>query len=129
MQKSNVNNKFLWERKPISRLQQILAGAVASLPMWLPTVASADIGDAAKTSGTKVITILYIVLIVVGAVCLIWAFILRATGNEQMAQKSNSKLMHALFGIGGGALTGLLLTWIWQTATSAGGGNVINWPF
>ncbi|MET3356717.1 hypothetical protein ACG92U_02650 [Leuconostoc citreum] len=129
MQKSNVNNKFLWERKPISRLQQILAGAVASLPMWLPTVASADIGDAAKTSGTKVITILYIVLIVVGAICLIWAFILRATGNEQMAQKSNSKLMHALFGIGGGALTGLLLTWIWQTATSAGGGNVINWPF
>ncbi|MBE4725598.1 hypothetical protein [Leuconostoc citreum] len=129
MQKSNVNNKFLWERKPISRLQQILAGAVASLPMWLPTVASADIGDAAKTSGTKVITLLYIVLIVVGAICLIWAFILRATGNEQMAQKSNSKLMHALFGIGGGALTGLLLTWIWQTATSAGGGNVINWPF
>jgi len=129
MQKSNVNNKFLWERIPISRLQQILAGAVASLPMWLPTVASADIGDAAKTSGTKVITLLYIVLIVVGAICLIWAFILRATGNEQMAQKSNSKLMHALFGIGGGALTGLLLTWIWQTATSAGGGNVINWPF
>lgn len=24
---------------------------------------------------------------------------------------------------------GLLLTWIWQTATTAGGGNVINWPF
>ncbi|WP_367366568.1 hypothetical protein [Leuconostoc pseudomesenteroides] len=129
MEKSNAHNKSLWERRPISRLQQTLAGLVASLPMWLPTVASADIGDAAKTSGSKVITILYIVLIVVGAVALLWAFILRSTGNEQMAQKSNSKLMHALFGIGGGALTGLLLTWVWQTATTAGGGNVINWPF
>ena len=26
-----------------------------------------------------------------------------------------------MFGICGGALTGLLLTWIWQTATTAGG--------
>ena len=129
MKKSNAHNKFLWERRPTSRLQQTLAGLVASLPMWLPTVASADIGDAAKTSGSKVITILYIVLIVVGAICLLIGFIMRATGNEQMAQKSNSKLMHAMFGIGGGALTGLLLTWIWQTATTAGGGNVINWPF
>ena len=129
MKKSNAHNKFLWERHPISRLQQTLAGLVASLPMWLPTIVSADIGDAAKTSGSKVITILYIVLIVVGAICLLIGFIMRATGNEQMAQKSNSKLMHAMFGIGGGALTGLLLTWIWQTATTAGGGNVINWPF
>ena len=48
MKKSNAHNKFLWERRPISRLQQTLAGLVASLPMWLPTVASADIGDAAK---------------------------------------------------------------------------------
>ncbi|MGX6467012.1 hypothetical protein [Leuconostoc falkenbergense] len=98
MKKSNAHNKFLWERHPISRLQQTLAGLVASLPMWLPTVASADIGDAAKTSGSKVITILYIVLIVVGAICLLIGFIMRATGNEQMAQKSNSKLMHAMFG-------------------------------
>ncbi|MFK8200387.1 hypothetical protein ACI78M_04545 [Leuconostoc mesenteroides] len=71
MKKSNAHNKFLWERRPISRLQQTLAGLVVSLPMWLPTVVSADIGDAAKTSGSKVITILYIVLIVVGAICLL----------------------------------------------------------
>ncbi|MSB65629.1 hypothetical protein [Leuconostoc lactis] len=129
MKKSDTNTKFLWERKPISRVQQILAGTVASLPMWLPMTAFADIGDAAKTSGTKVITILYIVLIVVSAVSLVWAFILRSTGSERLAEKSNSKLMHALFGVFGGCLTGLIIAWIYQTATSAGGGNVINWPF
>ncbi|CAM3169017.1 hypothetical protein [Leuconostoc rapi] len=129
MIKSNVNNKFLWERRPISRLQQLLAGLVASLPMWLPTFVSADIGDAAKTGGTKIISILYIVLIVVAAIGILGGFIMRATGNERLAEKSNSKLLHAFFGIGGGALSGLIVTWIWQTATTAGGGNVINWPF
>lgn len=48
MKKSNEHNKFLWESRPISRLQQTLAGLVASLPIWLPTVAAADIGDAAR---------------------------------------------------------------------------------
>ncbi|MFT8498404.1 hypothetical protein [Leuconostoc pseudomesenteroides] len=48
MKKSNAHNKFLWERRPISRLQQTLAGLVASLPMWLPTVASADCSEVNK---------------------------------------------------------------------------------
>lgn len=129
MKKSDTSNQFLWERKPISRVQQILAGTVASSPMWLPMTAFADVGDAAKTGGTKVITILYIALIVVAAVTLVWAFILRATGSERLAEKSNTKLMHALFGVFGGCLAGLLIAWIYQTATAAGGGNVINWPF
>lgn len=110
-------------------VQKILAMALVMCPWLLPLTANADIADAAKTSGSKVSGILFIVLVVVGGVCLLIGFIMHATGSQQLAQKGQTRIMYALFGIGGGLLVGLFLTWIYQTATSAGGGNFLNWPF
>ena len=129
MKKSWSNNKFLWESQPISRLQKTLASLLATLPMCLPSIAFADIGDAAKTSGTKLATILYIVLIVVGGVCILIGAIMHATGSQQLAQKGQTRIMYAMFGVGGGLLVGTILKWVYDTATASGGGNIINWPF
>ena len=112
-----------------SRLPQFGAAFGAIIGSFLPIVASADVQDAAKQGGSKVATVLFVILIVVGTISLLAAFIMRASGSEQMAQKSNTRLFHSLLGIFGGALVGMLITWIWSASQTAGGGNVINWPF
>lgn len=112
-----------------NHVQQLTAMFVAAFPWLLPVMANADIGDAAKNAGTSASRILYIILIVVGGICLLIAFIMKATGSQRMNEKGNSWLFKAMIGIGGGAMTGLILTWLWNTAASAGGGNTIGWPF
>ncbi|MGQ2284426.1 hypothetical protein [Leuconostoc pseudomesenteroides] len=127
--KNLKNNSLTLTQKAGDRFSKTLAAALIMFPWLLPMTASADIGDAAKNAGTSVSKILFIVLIVVGGVCLLAAFIMMATGSERLNQKGHSWLFKALVGIGGGALTSLLLAWIWNAATSAGGGNFLNWPF
>ncbi|WP_349535110.1 hypothetical protein [Leuconostoc citreum] len=108
---------------------KILASVMATIPWLIPITASADIGDAAKSTGTSLTKIIYIIVMVVGGVCLLIAFGMKATGSERMNQKGNDKLFKSLVGVGGALLTGLLLSWIVSTMSSAGGGNFISWPF
>lgn len=114
---------------PMDRLTKYLRATGAGLAGFLPTIASADVKEATKSGGTTIIAWLFVVLIVVSGISLLIGFILRGTGNEQQVQKSNSRIFHALIAIFGGACTGLLITWVWNAATSAGGGSIINWPF
>ncbi|WP_288946849.1 hypothetical protein [uncultured Leuconostoc sp.] len=128
MEKSTYINRPLGE-SPMDRLTKYLRATGAGLAGFLPTIASADVKEATKSGGTTIIAWLFVVLIVVSGISLLIGFILRGTGNEQQVQKSNSRIFHALIAIFGGACTGLLITWVWNAATSAGGGPIINWPF
>lgn len=128
MEKSTNINRPLRE-SPMDRLTKYLRATGAGLAGFLPTIASADVKEATKSGGTTIIAWLFVVLIVVSGISLLIGFILRGTGNEQQVQKSNSRIFHALIAIFGGACTGLLITWVWNAATSAGGGSIINWPF
>ena len=128
MEKSTYINRPLGE-SPMDRLTKYLRATGAGLAGFLPTIASADVKEATKSGGTTIIAWLFVVLIVVSGISLLLGFILRGTGNEQQVQKSNSRIFDALIAIFGGACTGLLITWVWNAATSAGGGSIINWPF
>ncbi len=128
MEKSTYIVRPLGE-SPMDRLTKYLRATGTGLAGFLPTIASADVKEATKSGGTTIIAWLFVVLIVVSGISLLIGFILRGTGNEQQVQKSNSRIFHALIAIFGGACTGLLITWVWNAATSAGGGSIINWPF
>ena len=128
MEKSTYIVRPLGE-SPMDRLTKYLRATGAGLAGFLPTIASADVKEATKSGGTTIIAWLFVVLIVVSGISLLIGFILRGTGNEQQVQKSNSRIFHALIAIFGGACTGLLITWVWNAATSAGGGSITNWPF
>ena len=128
MEKSTYIIRPLGE-SPMDRLTKYLRATGAGLAGFLPTIASADVKEATKSGGTTIIAWLFVVLIVVSGISLLIGFILRGTGNAQQVQKSNSRIFHALIAIFGGACTGLLITWVWNAATSAGGGSIITWPF
>lgn len=129
MMKNLKNNSLALTQKAGEKFYKVLAATLVMFPWLLPMTANADIGDAAKKAGTSVSNILFIVLMVVAAIGFLGAFIMMATGSERLNQKGHSWLFKAFVGFGGGALTSLLLAWVWNTATSAGGGNFLNWPF
>ncbi|MCK8605722.1 hypothetical protein LNP18_06340 [Leuconostoc citreum] len=111
------------------RYQQLSAVTGTLIGSMTPLIASADVGDAAKSSGTSVAGLLFIALVIVGGITLLIASIMVATGSQKMHEQGVSKAIKALFGIAGGCLVGMILTWIIGVATSAGGGNFINWQF
>ncbi|MBZ5977868.1 hypothetical protein KII91_00740 [Leuconostoc gelidum subsp. gelidum] len=128
MKKSTNINRPL-RAKINSRFPQLSTAIGATIGSFLPLVASADVQDAAKQGGNKAATVLFVVLIIVAGISLLIAMIMRSFGSESLAQKSNMRVFHTLLGVFGGALVGMLLTWIWAASQTAGGGNVINWPF
>lgn len=128
MEKSTYINRPLGSSS-MDRIARYARAFGAGLSGFLPMIASADVKEATKSGGNTIIGWLFVILIVVSGITLLVGFILRATGNEQQVQKSNSRIFHAAIAIFGGACTGLLITWIWNAATSAGGGTLINWPF
>ena len=128
MEKSTYINRPLGSSS-MDRLTRYARAFGAGLSGFLPMIASADVKEATKSGGNTIIGLLFVILIVISGITLLVGFILRATGNEQQVQKSNSRIFHAAIAIFGGACTGLLITWVWNAATSAGGGTVINWPF
>jgi len=95
----------------------------------MPIVASADVGDAAKSTGTDVAKFLFIGLIIVGGISLLVAGIMMSSGSQRLHEKGQSRLLKTLIGIVVGCLTGMIITWIYGVITSAGGGNFITWPF
>jgi hypothetical protein len=111
-----------WLSKTLIRL-----GIVA--PIWLPTVASADVGNAARSAGGQVFNILMIVLIVVGAICMLIGWVMHSTGGQRWKERGMSKILIAGASIAGGAFTMLLIKWVWGVATGAGGGNSWQLPF
>lgn len=128
MKKSKILFASLWQVID-RRYQQISIIFGTMIGTMTPMVAFADVGDAAKSTGSSIAGFLFIALVVVGAVSLLIAGIKMATGSQRMHEKGVSQGIKALFGIAGGCLVGMILTWIVGVATSAGGGNFLNWPF
>lgn len=112
-----------------SKTQSLSVAFGTSLSMLMPIVASADVGDVAKSTGTDVAKFLFIGLIIVGGISLLVAGIMMSSGSQRLHEKGQSRLLKTLIGIVVGCLTGMIITWIYGVITSAGGGNFITWPF
>ncbi|WP_349549690.1 hypothetical protein [Leuconostoc pseudomesenteroides] len=128
MKKSKIFFASLWQVID-HRYQQLSIILGTMFGTMTPVVASADVGDAAKSSGSSIAGFLFIILVVVGGVSLIIAGIKMATGSQKMHEQGVSQGIKVLFGVACGCLVGMFLTWIYGVATSAGGGNFLSWPF
>lgn len=90
---------------------------------------AADLGNTAKSAGSKAISLLLIFTLVIAAVVIVLGILSWTTNISWLAQVGTKKIF-----IGGGGLIAalsfaMLFTWLYQTMTSAGGGMEFNWPF
>ncbi|MCK8605665.1 hypothetical protein LNP18_06055 [Leuconostoc citreum] len=127
MKKSIKSTLPFWRGMQL-RTQQLSVSLGTSLVMFIPTIASADVGDAAKSAGSDVVTKLYIALFIVGGISAVVAGIKMAFGSQEMHDKGTKQLIKVLFGITAACLVGLIITWVYSMATKAGGGAFITWP-
>ena len=90
---------------------------------------AAALEETAKNTGSKVITFLILLTVVLGAIGAALGIAMMASGNQMLHASGTKKVMIGLASIVGILCLGLGVTWIVQTVTSAGGGFSWQWPF
>lgn len=90
---------------------------------------AAALEETAKSTGSKVITFLIMLTVVLGAIGAALGIAMMASGNQMLHAAGTKKLMIGLASIVGILVLGLGVTWIVQTVTGAGGGFSWAWPF
>lgn len=90
---------------------------------------AAALEETAKSTGSKVITFLIMLTVVLGAIGAALGIAMMASGNQMLHAAGTKKLMIGLASIVGILVLGLGVTWIVQTVTGAGGGFSWSWPF
>jgi len=116
-------------QKQVPMLHKVLIMGGIMSPTLLPTIANADVKEAAKGAGGQVFTVLMVILIVVGAIMMVIGWIMHSTGGQRWKEQGMSKILIAGMSVAGGAFTMLLIKWVWGVATGAGGGNSWQLPF
>ena len=101
----------------------LLASSQATL------VHAAALEETAKNTGSKVITFLILLTVVLGAIGAALGIAMMASGNQMLHASGTKKIMIGLASIVGILCLSLGVTWIVNTVTSAGGGFNWTWPF
>lgn len=101
----------------------LLASSQATL------VHAAALEETAKNTGSKVITFLILLTVVLGAIGAALGIAMMASGNQMLHASGTKKVMIGLASIVGILCLSLGVTWIVNTVTSAGGGFNWTWPF
>lgn len=92
-------------------------------------VHAAALEETAKNTGSKVITFLILLTVVLGAIGAALGITMMASGNQMLHASGTKKIMIGLASIVGILCLSLGVTWIVNTVTSAGGGFNWTWPF
>src|SRR5699024_462834 len=92
-------------------------------------VHAAALEETAKNTGSKVITFLILLTVVLGAIGAALGIAMMASGNQMLHASGTKKIMIGLASIVGILCLSLGVTWIVNTVTSAGGGFNWTWPF
>lgn len=101
----------------------LLASSQATL------VHAATLEETAKNTGSKVITFLILLTVVLGAIGAALGIAMMASGNQMLHASGTKKIMIGLASIVGILCLSLGVTWIVNTVTSAGGCFNWTWPF
>jgi hypothetical protein len=92
-------------------------------------VHAAALEETAKNTGSKVITFLILLTVVVGAAGAALGIAMMSSGSQVLHASGTKKIMIGLASIAGALCLCLGVTWIVQTVTGAGGGFTWQWPF
>lgn len=92
-------------------------------------VHAAALEETAKNTGSKVITFLILLTVVLGAIGAALGIAMMASGNQMLHASGTKKIMIGLASIVGILCLSLGVTWIVNTVTSAGVGFNWTWPF
>ncbi|WP_288503668.1 hypothetical protein [uncultured Weissella sp.] len=113
------------------KTQKVLVGAGTALFTMSQVVVAnaAALEETAKSTGSKVITFLIMLTVVLGAIGAALGVAMMASGNQMLQAAGTKKILIGLGAIVGILVLGLGVTWIVQTVTGAGGGFTWTWPF
>ena len=116
-------------KRPLA--QKMLVGARSAIfgASQVVVANAAALEETAKSTGSKVITFLIMLTVVLGAIGAALGIAMMASGNQMLHAAGTKKLMIGLASIVGILVLGLGVTWIVQTVTGAGGGFSWSWPF
>ncbi|APS41889.1 hypothetical protein FOL01_1030 [Weissella jogaejeotgali] len=118
--------------KPWSRgfvTATLSAGTALLISSQATLVHAAALEETAKNTGSKVITFLILLTVVLGAIGAALGIAMMASGNQMLHAFGTKKIMIGLASIVGILCLSLGVTWIVNTVTSAGGGFNWTWPF
>lgn len=104
--------------------QKVILG-VGTTALFLGTSGvahAAALEQTTKSIGSKVITFLIILAVVLGAICADLGIALMASGNQMLHAAGMKKLLVGLACVLGILCLGLIFTWVVQTITSSHGG-------
>lgn len=116
-------------KRPLAQKMLVGAGSAVFGASQVMVVNAAALEETAKSTGSKVITFLIMLTVVLGAIGAALGIAMMASGNQMLHAAGTKKLMIGLASIVGILVLGLGVTWIVQTVTSAGGGFSWSWPF
>ncbi|APS41801.1 hypothetical protein FOL01_0942 [Weissella jogaejeotgali] len=121
-----IKNK--WRTRGLSAVA-VTMGTALLVNSQATIVHAAALEETAKNTGTKVITFLILLTVVLGAIGAALGIAMMASGNQMLHASGTKKVMIGLASIVGILCLGLGVTWIVQTVTGAGGGFNWQWPF
>lgn len=116
-------------KRPLAQKMLVGAGSAIFGASQVVVANAAALEETAKSTGSKVITFLIILTVVLGAIGAALGIAMMASGNQMLHAAGTKKLMIGLASIVGILVLGLGVTWIVQTVTGAGGGFSWSWPF
>lgn len=116
-----------WSRGFVTATLSVGTTLLASSQATL--VHAAALEETAKNTGSKVITFLILLTVVLGAIGAALGIAMMASGNQMLHASGTKKIMIGLASIVGILCLSLGVTWIVNTVTSAGGGFNWTWPF
>ncbi len=116
-------------KRPLAQKMLVGAGSAIFGASQVVVANAAALEETAKSTGSKVITFLIMLTVVLGAISAALGIAMMASGNQMLHAAGTKKLMIGLASIVGILVLGLGVTWIVQTVTGAGGGFSWSWPF
>jgi|GEM_PF-6578667 len=111
--------------------QKTIVGAGSSLFVASQALVAnaATLEDTAKNTGSKVITFLIILTVVLGACGAALGIAMMASGNQMLHASGTKKVLVGLGCVVGILCLSLLVSWIISAVTGAGGGFNWSWSF
>ncbi len=116
-------------KRPLAQKMLVGVGSAIFGASQVVVANAAALEETAKSTGSKVITFLIMLTVVLGAIGAALGIAMMASGNQMLHAAGTKKLMIGLASIVGILVLGLGVTWIVQTVTGAGGGFSWSWPF
>lgn len=116
-------------KRPLAQKMLVGVGSAIFGASQVVVANAAALEETAKSTGSKVITFLIMLTVVLGAIGAALGIAMMASGNQMLHAAGTKKLMIGLASIVGILVLGLGVTWIVQTVTGAGGGFSWAWPF